>query len=131
MGRLRFVQPSIVRLPLTEGDWIEIKHELTAGEEREVFARMTKSLEAGQRPQLDASQVQIATVLAYLVGWSFVDAAGRPVDVTEAAVKQLDTDSFKEVHAAIAAHEAAVAVKKTVSRAGANASSPTSGSPVA
>lgn len=129
MSRLRFVHPIVVRLALSDGDFVDIKNELTAGEERASYARMTKVLEAGCRPQLDPEQVELATLVAYVVNWSFTDQAGSPVPVTESALKQLDADTFKELYTAIETHERALADQKKTSRAAAIASSAISPSP--
>ena len=112
MSRVRFVQPKIVRLTISDGDFIDIKNELTAGEEREAFARMTKVLEAGRRPQLDPEQVELSTLVAYVVGWSLLDAEGQPVEVMEDAFKALDSATFLEIYKAIEAHEQALALQK-------------------
>ena len=125
MGRLRFVQPKVTRLQLSDGDFVDIKHELTAGEERESFARMTKSLEAGKVAQLNPEQVQLSTLVAYILGWSFTDKDGRPVEVSESAIRQLDPETFVEIHKAIEAHETALADQKKASRVDATKSSET------
>lgn len=129
MGRLRFVQPKVVRLPLSDGDFVDIKAELTAGEERESYARMTTLLEAGKPAQLDPAEVELATLVAYIVGWSFTDAQGAPVEVSADAMKQLDNDTFTELYKAIEAHEKALVAQKKAIPAGGTASSPISPSP--
>ena len=126
MGRMRFVQPKIVRLPLSDGDWIDVKVELTAGEERASYARMTKTLEAGKPAQLDPAQVELATILAYLVGWSLVDAQGAPAPIDADTILGLDADTFTEIYKAIAAHEAARVEEKKRILTGASASAPIS-----
>lgn len=129
MARLRFVQPELVRLALTEDDYIDVKVELTAGEERAAFARMTTSLEAGKAPQLNPEQVELSTLLAYIVRWSFADKDGRPVEVSESALQALDSETFRELFEAVTAHEQQVLAKKKASRDAGNKSSPTSPSP--
>lgn len=128
MGRNRFVKPRTVRLSLSEGDWIEVKQELNAGEYRRVMARQMKSMVMGEKAELDPTQVGLAKVVEYIVEWSFEDD-GKPVPVSEAAIVSLDADSFNEIRDAIDAHEASVEAameaRKNV-QAGEKASSPIS-----
>jgi len=107
MARNRFVKPQTVRLELSDGDWIEVKKELNAGEHRRVFGRLVKDMRAGERAQLDPEQVGLTKVVEYLVAWSLEDN-GKPVEVTEGAINSLDAQTFGEIVKAIDAHEAAV-----------------------
>lgn len=107
MARNRFVRPQTVRLELSDGDWIEVKKELNAGEHRRVFGRLVKDMRAGERAQLDPEQVGLTKVVEYLVAWSLEDN-GKPVEVTEGAINSLDAQTFGEIVKAIDAHEAAV-----------------------
>ena len=106
MARCRFVQPETVRLALSDGDWIDVKKELNAGEQRLVFAGLVKDMHAGN-PQvtLDPKLVGLTKLTAYVVGWSFVDAAGKSVEVCEGAINALDGDTYAEIVAAVDAHE--------------------------
>ncbi|HAM41641.1 MAG TPA: hypothetical protein DCP69_09980 [Candidatus Omnitrophica bacterium] len=89
-----------------DGAFIDVKKELNAGEQRAVFAGMTKDVHAGDvRFALDPAQVGLTKLVAYIVGWSFVDAAGAPVPVSEGAINGLDTETFAELIAAIDAYE--------------------------
>ena len=107
MARNRFVKPQTVRLELSDGDWIEVKKELNAGEHRRVFGRLVKDMRAGERAQLDPEQVGLTKVVEYLVAWSLEDN-GKPVEITEGAINSLDAQTFGEIVKAIDAHEAAV-----------------------
>ena len=102
----RFVQPESVRLPLSGGDYIDIKRELNTGEQRRVFARMARDMTPGQLTKLDPAQVSHARVVEYLIGWSFVDAAGKPVPLSESAIDNLTPESYTEIREAIDQHEA-------------------------
>ncbi len=108
MGRCRFVQPDVVRLTLSDGDYIDVKKELNAGEERRVWWRLVKTMIPGEQPVLDPEKVGLTKVVEYLVGWSFTDAAGKPVKVSEAALTNLDGDTYGEIVKAIDAHDEAV-----------------------
>lgn len=105
MSRCRFVQPDIVRLPLSDGDWIDIKRELNTGEQREMFGEMRRQFAPGESPILDSGLFGPARAAAYIVAWSFVDAGGKPVSVSRSAFDSLDTATSKEIIKAIEAHE--------------------------
>lgn len=125
MGRSRFVQPDIVRLNLSDGDYIDIKKELNAGESRRVFARLVKDMRAGEKISLEPEQVGLTKIAEYLVGWSFTDQQGRPVEVSEGAIQNLDMDSYVEIREAIDAHEVTVEAERAA-RKNARAGIPTS-----
>jgi hypothetical protein len=118
MGRNRFVTPDIVRLPLSDGDFIDIKKELNAGENRRVFARLVKDMHAGEKIQLEPEQVGLTKVVEYLIGWSFTDGNGKPVDVSEGAIQNLDQDTFTEITKAIDAHEEKMDAERTARKNG-------------
>lgn len=132
----RFVKPQIVRLPISNGDWIDVKRRLNTGEQHDVYERMAPQITAGERPQMQSKAVMTARVLGYLVAWSLTDE-GAPVPMTlEMSEKErldtinsLDPDTFAEIREAIEAHETAVEKAITDSKnvpAGESASSPIS-----
>lgn len=104
----RFVKPQVTRLPLSGGDWIDVKRRLNTGEQHDLFARMLPPLVTpGEKMQLQSKEVLLAKVSAYLLDWSLTDQ-GRPVPVTDGAIKNLDPDTFGEIRDAIDAHETAM-----------------------
>src|SRR5262245_25372664 len=102
-----FVEPEVARLQLRGNQFIDVRRELNAGEQRRLFASMVKdgATEAGERAKLDPERVGITRIMAYLLGWSFTDASGRPVPVCEAAVDNLTQDRYREISTAIDVHE--------------------------
>jgi hypothetical protein len=102
MGRSRVVNPEVVRVPLSEGDYIDIKRDLNAGEYFDLLTVM-------------AERRKFAKILAYLVGWSFVGQDDHPIpyalDDPEGArrdtIGALDKGTLRELVAAIDKHEAA------------------------
>ena len=103
MGRCRVVTPGTTRLPLSDGDWIDVVAELNAGEYFDLISALTE-----RKP--------FARILAYLLGWSLVDAAGqplpyslRPEDEAERrdTVRSLDKGTLRELVAVLDRHEAA------------------------
>lgn len=121
MGRYRFVDPEEVRLPLSDGDWIDVKHTLNAGEYRKLLYDQFKDTD-GQTVVLDHAKVGITKLLAYLLGWSFVGKSGQPEpynpeqpeEIRRALIDNLDPDTYRELVAAINAHEERQDAKKNV-----------------
>ena len=118
MARCRFVEPDTRRLDLTEGDWIDVKVELTAGETRELFGRMRPYVTPGEPNQLIAKEVAIARLAAYVVDWSLRDKAGKPVPVTDVTIDAVDMETFTELLAVVDAHVAAQEVKRHAEKNG-------------
>ena len=127
MGRCRFVQPDSVRIDLSDGDWIEVKTELNAGEERRIFSGLVKRMDASGKTELDPSHVGKTKLLEYIVAWSFVDANGKSVKFDESALDNLNTDTYAELVKAVNQHEersdAAREEKKTAQATGSTSSS--------
>jgi hypothetical protein len=119
-----------------DDDWIVVKRHLTAGEQRELFARMIKTMTPGEKVELDPKQVGITLIIAYLLDWSILDADGnavlirrQPVERVAAALENLEPEKYGEINDAITAHDEAMrTVRETEKkdRAGAMASSATS-----
>jgi hypothetical protein len=125
---MRFVIPESVRIDLKDGpngekNWIEVKKELTVGEEKKFRAAGMKNVRPGADAsaiEIDWSEMAIARVEAFLVDWS----ATRPdpknkdknvaVPVTVSAIKSLSAEDFEEIDTAIQQHQAAQAELKKV-----------------
>jgi pectin methylesterase-like acyl-CoA thioesterase len=132
---IRVRRPATDRLELSDGDYLIVKRDLTAGEFRELMRAASKpvTIVGGGATTLDLDPIaaSVAMVQAYLLDWSFADADGRkiviadqPASVVKAALDHIDGDAYTEVQAAINAHQAARAAalaeeKKT--RPGVNA----------
>jgi hypothetical protein len=124
-----FVVPDIVRLPLSGGQWVDVKKELNQGEQRAMFASMGDYNPASR---VAATVVTRQFVAAYVLAWSLSDDDGRPVAFSEGALDALKGHRFNEIWEAVNAHDdrarAAQADEKKT-RDGATASMPTSPSP--
>ena len=98
-----FVTPTTDRIPLSGGAWIEVKRELNAGEERDVFVRKIKDMRSGERAQIDPAQIGWADILAYVVDWSFA-VKGPAFAFSEAALSNLKPERFSEIRKAVEKH---------------------------
>ena len=113
MPRCRVVAPDVVRLPLSDGDSVEVKKILNAGEYRQLIYGQFKESSDGEKVTLDHSKVGMAKLLAYIVGWTFIGFDGQPLpyrpdepeDIRRATIDGLDQDTYRELIAAVTAHE--------------------------
>lgn len=105
--RCRFVQGDVVRLPIAGGEWIDVKKELNAGESRRIFATLVKEMNVGAATKLDPERVGLTKVLAYVVGWSFLNTQHRPEPVSESALDGLDVDTYQSIVDAVDQHDTA------------------------
>jgi len=110
-----FVVPKVDRLTLSNGRWVDVKHRLNAGEQRRVYGRMVKEMQAGVRPTLNPEMVGLTRLSEYIVGWSMTDGRG-PVPVSEAAIDNLDPDLFNEIDTALNAHEERVDAERAAEK---------------
>ena len=102
MGRSRVVVPDVVRVFVSEGDYVDLKRDLNAGEYFDMLTAM-------------AERQKFAKILAYLVGWSFVGEEDRPIpyDLDDPANARRDTigalnkATLRELITTIDTHEAA------------------------
>jgi len=119
----RFLKPDVARINLTNGDFIIVKRQLTAGEQRRVFAQSAKTVIAGRPVEIDLEKTGITRMAAYLVDWNLCDQDGKPVAIKDMpseyvqdVLNSLDGDSFGEIMDAIDTHEASVAEEKKTRR---------------
>lgn len=112
--RLRFVRPEVVRLSLSDGDWIEVKRTLTVGERRHILSRAAKGGVStdGKVVHLDANEMAFARVESWLVDWSFTGFDDKPMKLDASSLRNLDAESFREIELALDAHEEAEAALK-------------------
>ena len=116
MGRSRFVRPDIRRLELSEGDWIEVKGTLTAGERaalnsaslqtsvRPRVPGMLEEINTSQEVRVDFGRASLARMEMYITDWSFRDEKDKPVKVSRAAIAALDQETADEIEAALDKH---------------------------
>jgi hypothetical protein len=108
MSRCRFVQPEVVRLYLSDGDWLGVKKRLSVGEERAAFQAIVGEVNPSGWRKPNVEMLGIAEMFAYIVEWSFRDAQDRAVPVSIESIKQLDSETFKEIEKALEGHVATI-----------------------
>lgn len=107
MPRLRFVAPATARLDLTDGDWVEVKEQITYGEQQRLSGAMLRTVRttAGDNEVgVDFARYAVLKLQTWLTDWSFRDAADKPVALTPAAIENLDPETAEEIDAAINKH---------------------------
>lgn len=115
---MRFVQPEVVRLDLSDGDWLDVRRELSTGEARRAMAKTIKTMRADGRIEPDLEMLGRAEITAYIVDWSFVDGNDKRVPFTDAAMDNLTQDAYAEIETAVRAHIAAVEDERKNSKSG-------------
>lgn len=113
----RFITPVTVRLPISEGDWIEIADRLTVGEQKRIDVSGLKRMQPGQGQassiETDFAEFSFARTATYIKAWSLVKD-GQSVPVSRASIEALDPETYLEIENAITAHvEARAEAKKT------------------
>lgn len=129
----RFAQQTTTRIPLSDGDWIEVRDRLDFGRQQRLAAAGVGGLRgfaaggdlAAASLELDLASFEIARILAWVTEWSFRDDDDRPVKLERSAVEHLDPDTADEIRAALDAHVERLEGEKKA-RTTTNGSGPTS-----
>lgn len=113
---MKFTTPGTTRIDFPDGDWIEVRNELSVGDERRYrsrgLGRMSGMGSAKNGEERDVSieinweDLGLARVEAYLVDWS------DKRKVSPATIRALDPKDFDKIDTAIQAHIAKVAEEK-------------------
>lgn len=117
--RPRFADGGQVRLPLSDGDWIAVRRELTYGQQRRLAAAgltgLPDALAAqgqGARLSIDLATFDLERLCTWVLDWSLRDADGAAVVVSREAIEALHPDTAAEINAALDAHVEALEAKK-------------------
>lgn len=111
---------ALVKDAEADGAFIDVKRQLTAREQRRVFAKLVKEMQAG-KTTYDVEMVGFTKLVEYLVGWSFTDDNG-PVLVSEDAIDGLDQETYRDIARMIEEHEDSVTKEKEKNRIGGTSS---------
>jgi len=124
MGRNRFVTLETARLELSDDDWIEVKHELSYGEEQRLASSGLSKVAVstvGANPDevevgMDMEAHNICRLSLWIVDWSFCDASDKRMDVSPTAIGMLASSTVREIDEALMAHIEAMAAEKNAPR---------------
>lgn len=124
MSRNRFIVPDTVKINLSDEEWIEIKKELNAGEERKqsALALVPIMLNGKIVDRVDWSQYELLRAHLWLVNWHLHDAEGNVPPLTLDSLRALDITTFDEINDIIFKHvmETATAKKAVKNPSGTN-----------
>lgn len=112
MSRNRFVRADTTRLDLSEGDWIEVKEDISFGEDQRLNGLMVAAYRpaengAGNQWGIEWARYVVARIETWLVDWSFRDERDKPVPLSRQAIENLGRADAQEILDALNAHEAA------------------------
>jgi hypothetical protein len=126
-----FVAPLQKRLHLSGDKWIEVKQELSVGEDRKMrtygmgaFEPATEGTDEKGKVNVDWTAFAIGQALAYITDWNLTNADGKVPEVTESAINALRKERFEEIDEAIKAHVEAMEQEKKGDEASSKASPP-------
>lgn len=108
MAKCPIVVPRSVRVTLPDGEWVDLKAELNAGEYRDMLASQFKENATGSDLLVDFKNVGRGRVIAYLLAWSYVDPKDQPLPANAQTLDAVDTDTFKAILDAVDTHHAQV-----------------------
>jgi len=110
MPRCPIVTPESVRLPLSRGEYLDVKKELNTGEHRQMIAEQFKDMGPTDAGALTVAlnKLGMNRVLAYVLGWSFVGLDHKPLKFGEGALNSCDFGTWEEILKAVDAHHASV-----------------------
>lgn len=120
MSRNRGVDKSLTdTVSLSDGYWIEVRRQLTVGEERTIARLSAKSYErvdggGGEgrfRVEYDFLRQGIARAATYIIAWNLIGPKGAipwlvnlPLEKRMAILEDLDSDTMTEIEEAITTH---------------------------
>lgn len=117
MSRNWFVPPKTVRLPLSEGDWIEVRAELNIGQTMAMYADLSSRGEDG-KVRINDHRAPFARLVAYITDWSACDEDGKAEPFSGEALEHLPWDLYGEIVEAVDAHIAAIEAKREARKNG-------------
>ena len=123
-----FVQPGTVKIDIGDGDWIEVKRELSAGELKAMRTASFTYMQGKPDGETDKARADggdeevklgvdwrklgVARIMAYVLDWNAKDAQGRPVAFSRDAIEQLSIGDFERIEKAINAHAKQIEAEK-------------------
>ena len=124
MGRNRFVSTEVVRLELSDDDWIEVKKELSYREEQQLAgAGLTKVAVSTINPEpeevevgMDMAAHHICRLSLWIVDWSFCGENDKRMNVSPDAIGMLSPSTVREIDRALTAHIEAGETEKNAPR---------------
>jgi len=103
--------PSVTRVQLGEGDWVDFKNSLTVGEENEIFQSIGGSINQDGSRTPNYKLIGAAEVFANIVAWNLVDAEEQQLPLTIDSILNMPRDQMKVLSKALEDHQKAMEAK--------------------
>ena len=123
--RPRFASGAAVKLPLSEGDWVLVRQELSYGQQRRLAAAGLSGVPGalaeqgqGEALSIDLAAYDLERLATWVMDWSFTDDDGDRVPVSREAIEALHPDTAAEIDRALTAHVEALEGKAAPAPAG-------------
>ena len=110
MGRIAVLRPETTKVALKEGDWVEFKNYLTAGERQLLSGAGLEAIRQGDGPtkqrsiELNFQRLGLGRLEIYVVAWSFLNFDSKPLAVSPESIAALTEETFQELDEALDAH---------------------------
>lgn len=119
---IRFIRPETSVLPLSGGDTITVRRRLSHGDQQDAFGRMYTTGADGEAHR-DPVATGTAMVVAFLLDWTQKDdpdftIKGLSPDEVASILRHLEPESFREIKAAIEAHELRMLAERNAEKNG-------------
>lgn len=85
-----FVSSEFSRITFPDGEWVDIKKELTQAEQDNIVSQMVKTAQSGDKTAIEVNAGKLPLMVAYVVAWSFKEN-GVAVLVTPLNISRLAT----------------------------------------
>jgi hypothetical protein len=131
----RFASGAAVKLPLSDGDWILVRSELTYAQQRRLAAAglsgvpdvLAEPLQ-GRQLSVDLAAYDLERLVMWLMDWSFTDEDGQHVNVSREAIEQLTPETGEEINMVLSQYISESSAKKALGAGGPSRPGPTSSS---
>lgn len=77
-----FIGAERVRIPFPDGEWIEVKQELTQEDEDAIASEMLSASNTGGSTAVQIKAGRLALLARGVVAWSFAGTDGKPIPLT-------------------------------------------------
>jgi hypothetical protein len=92
-----------------DGDWIDVKKELNAGEYQELISSQFIPGPAGEEPRVDKTLLGFSKLTAYIIGWSYTELDGTtPLPIGTDTFRAMSFAGYQLLVRAVDDHYAAV-----------------------
>jgi len=88
MGKY-FIGAETVRLEFPDGNWVDVKEELSQADHDYVINEMGRAEAVGKQTKFTMTLGKLALLEKYVVAWSFKDDKEKPVPVSRDTVSNL------------------------------------------